>query len=41
MVEKFRPQRLIGRSFPLARCREAFEAVTARQDGVMQVIFQY
>jgi len=41
MVEKFQPQRLIGRSFPLAQCREAFEAVSARQDGVMQVIFQY
>jgi 2-desacetyl-2-hydroxyethyl bacteriochlorophyllide A dehydrogenase len=41
MVEKLRPQRLIGRSFPLAQCLEAFEAVSARQDGVMQVIFRY
>jgi 2-desacetyl-2-hydroxyethyl bacteriochlorophyllide A dehydrogenase len=41
MVERLRPQRLIGQSFSLARCQEAFEAVSARRDGVMQVIFRY
>jgi 2-desacetyl-2-hydroxyethyl bacteriochlorophyllide A dehydrogenase len=41
MVEKLRPQRLIGQSFSLARCQEAFEAVSARREGVMQVIFRY
>jgi 2-desacetyl-2-hydroxyethyl bacteriochlorophyllide A dehydrogenase len=41
MVKKLQPQRLISQSFPLAECRQAFEAVCARRDGVMQVIFQY
>ncbi len=41
MVEKLQPQRLISQSFPLAQCRQAFETVCARRDGVMQVIFQY
>jgi len=41
MVEKLEPQRLISQSFPLAQCRQAFETVCARRDGVMQVIFQY
>lgn len=40
MVEKLQPQRLIGRTFSLAQCQEAFEAASAR-DGVMQVIFRY
>jgi len=41
MVEKLQPQRLITQSFPLTQCRQAFETVCARRDGVMQVIFQY
>ena len=41
MVKKLEPQRLIGQSFSLARCQEAFEAVSARREGVMQVIFRY
>jgi 2-desacetyl-2-hydroxyethyl bacteriochlorophyllide A dehydrogenase len=41
MVEKLQPQRLITQSFPLSQCRQAFETVCARRDGVMQVIFQY
>lgn len=41
MVEKLQPQRLISQSFPLAQCRQAFETVCARREGVMQVIFQY
>lgn len=41
MVAKLRPERLIGASFPLARCQQAFETICARQDGVMQVIFRY
>jgi 2-desacetyl-2-hydroxyethyl bacteriochlorophyllide A dehydrogenase len=41
MVQELRPQRLIGQSFPLARCQDAFEEVGARREGVMQVIFRY
>jgi len=41
MVGKLQPERLIGESFPLARCQQAFETICARQDGVMQVIFRY
>jgi 2-desacetyl-2-hydroxyethyl bacteriochlorophyllide A dehydrogenase len=41
MMEQLRPERLIGRSFPLANCAEAFETVCARPEGVMQVIFEY
>ena len=41
MVGKLQPERLIGESFPLARCQQAFETICARRDGVMQVIFQY
>ncbi len=41
MLAQLRPQRLVGESFPLARCAQAFEAVCNRRDGVMQVIFRY
>lgn len=41
IVEQLQPQRLIAQSFPLASCQEAFEAVSARREGVMQVIFRY
>jgi threonine dehydrogenase-like Zn-dependent dehydrogenase len=41
MLEKLQPQRLIGRSFSLAQCQEAFEAVSERSEEVMQVIFRY
>jgi threonine dehydrogenase-like Zn-dependent dehydrogenase len=41
VIEKLGPQRLIGQAFPLARCQEAFETVSARIEGVMQVIFRY
>ncbi len=41
MVEQLQPQRLIGQSFPLDQCQQAFEAVCARPVGVMQVIFHY
>lgn len=41
MLRELRPERLVGRSFPLGKCAEAFEAVCARHEGVMQVIFRY
>ena len=41
MVRTLEPQRLIGPSFSLAECQQAFEAASARRDGVMQVIFRY
>jgi 2-desacetyl-2-hydroxyethyl bacteriochlorophyllide A dehydrogenase len=41
MVEELRPERLIGRSFSLAQCAQAFETVCARPEGVMQVVFEY
>ena len=41
MVQKLEPQRLIGLTFPLAQCQQAFEAASARREGVMQVIFRY
>jgi len=40
-LRELRPERLVGRSFPLGKCAEAFEAVCARHEGVMQVIFRY
>ena len=39
MVRQLEPQRLVGPSFALAECQQAFEAASARRDGVMQVIF--
>ena len=41
IMDKLQPQRLISQSFSLTQCREAFETVCARRDGVMQVIFRY
>jgi 2-desacetyl-2-hydroxyethyl bacteriochlorophyllide A dehydrogenase len=41
MMDKLQPQRLISQSFSLTQCREAFETVCSRRDGVMQVIFRY
>ena len=41
LLQVLRPERLIGRTFPLARCSDAFETVCARPEGVMQVIFEY
>jgi 2-desacetyl-2-hydroxyethyl bacteriochlorophyllide A dehydrogenase len=41
LVQKLEPQRLIGLTFPLAQCQQAFEAASARREGVMQVIFRY
>ena len=41
MVEQLQPQHLISQSFPLDQCHQAFEAVCAQRDRVMQVIFQY
>jgi len=41
LVEQLQPQRLITHAFPLTQCRQAFETVCARRDGVMQVIFKY
>jgi 2-desacetyl-2-hydroxyethyl bacteriochlorophyllide A dehydrogenase len=41
MVRKLEPQRLIGQSLSLDECQQAFEAVSAHPQGVMQVIFRY
>lgn len=41
LIAQLRPERLVGESFPLARCAQAFETVCARPQGVMQVIFRY
>ena len=41
MLERLQPQRLISRRFPLGGCMEAFEALGARTEGIMQVIFEY
>ena len=41
MVRKLEPQRLLGPSFSLGDCQQAFEAASARGEGVMQVIFRY
>ncbi len=41
MLAQLRPEELIGASYPLADCASAFEAVGARRDGLMQVIFEY
>lgn len=41
MLAQLQPQRLVGEIFPLGRCAEAFEAVLARREGVMQVILEY
>ena len=40
-LARLQPERLGSRLFPLAACTEAFEAVRARPEGVMQVGFCY
>ena len=41
MLAQLRPGRLVGASYPLARCAEAFEAVRERREGLMQVVLEY
>ena len=40
-LARLQPERLGSRFFPLSACAEAFEAVSARPEGVMQVGFRY
>ncbi|MFA7504313.1 MAG: zinc-binding alcohol dehydrogenase [Burkholderiaceae bacterium] len=41
LLARLRPERLVSRSYPLARCAEAFEAVSSRDEGLMQVTLAY
>lgn len=41
LVEKLEPGRLIGPSFPLPQCQQAFETVCERPAGMMQMILKY
>lgn len=41
MLDRLEPQRLKTLAFGLAQCQQAFEALCARQDEAMQVMFRY
>jgi threonine dehydrogenase-like Zn-dependent dehydrogenase len=40
-LDRIQPERFITHRFPLSACQEAFELVANKQDGALQVIFEY
>ncbi len=40
-IKKIKPESFITHRFAIEQCQEAFDLISARSDGVMQVIFEY
>jgi 2-desacetyl-2-hydroxyethyl bacteriochlorophyllide A dehydrogenase len=40
-IARLRPERLITHHFPIADCQRAFDVASRREEGVLQMIFEY